>query len=370
MSSLWYRDYHEGRRGHLPIGRVWGALRTPLAIAFVPYLVSRVAMGLAAWAYLLAFGPGRPQDPGHLPFLQAWFSWDAVHYLDIARNGYRPPATSPTFSFFPGLPAVLHLALPLAGGSGAAALGVALLGGLAGLAVLAGLTASAFGEQVARRTAWVAAWWPLGFVWSAVYSEGIFLALAAGCFWAAWRGRPWLAAGLALAAGFFRPTAVGLALPMLALLRGRARWLAVAPVLGMGGVMALFWWISGDPLAYSHSQAVNHALPLGHPWQGLTHPGNEQREYAVGLLMLGFVGALCLLLPRLPSLRWPSALTVAGLVLPALVGGALASFGRYAMVAFPLFWVLQRLPGWALAVILGPSALVITVLAGSGRLAP
>jgi len=40
------------------------------------------------------------------------------------------------------------------------------------------------------------------------------------------------------------------------------------------------------------------------------------------------------------------------------------------MVAFPLFWVLQRLPGWALAVVLGPSALVITVLAGSGRLAP
>ena len=361
-------------RPALPVGvralaGPWRSARHAVALAALPYLASRLAMGVAAWIANGAWGFGRPQDPGHLAFLQAWFSWDAVHYIDIAKNGYRPPASSPTFSFFPGLPAVLHYPLLAFGGSGGAALAVALLGGLVGLAVLAGLTADAFGEGAAVRTAWVAAWWPVGFVWSAVYTEGIFLALAAGCFWAAWKGRPWLAAGLALVAGLFRPTAVGLALPLLVMLRGRQRLLALAPVVGVAVVMVYFFAISGDFFAYSHSQHVNHGLPIGRPWEALM-PGPQRGEWVFGLAMLAFVAILCLGLRHLDRLRRVSAVTVAGLLLPALAGGAIPSFGRYAMVAFPLYWVLQLLPGRVLALLLGPSALLVTVLAGSGRLTP
>jgi hypothetical protein len=340
--------------------------RRAFALAFIPYAISRLVLGTAAWVANATLPYGRPQDAQYPAVVQAWLAWDAQHYLQIAREGY-PPSTGVNAGFFPLLPLLLHVA----GGSEAASLAISFIAGLIGIAVLAGLTAALFGETVARRTAWVAAWWPLGFIWSAVYTEGLFLALAAGAAWAAWRRRAWLAAGLGALAGLLRPTGLFLSAPLWVLLHGRRRLLALAPVAGVALACGYLAWQTGDPLAYPHAQTSAHPVAPGRPLAALSALGSgDWLEPAVGLVLLVLVAVLVVALVRLPRWRGPALTTSAALLAPALLAGTLLSFGRYAMVAFPIFWSVQKARTGVLVATLAPTAVVITVLAGTGRLTP
>jgi hypothetical protein len=62
--------------------------------------------------------------------------------------------------------------------------------------------------------------------------------------------------------------------------------------------------------------------------------------------------------------------TIAALLLAPLASGSLASFGRYTMVAFPIYWAAQRVPAPVLALVGLPVTLAYTVLAATGRLTP
>src|SRR5439155_25034695 len=119
-------------------------IRRAVALAFIPYAVSRLAMGIAAWAANATLPYGRPQDARYPAAVPAWLAWDAQHYLHLARAGY-PPSHEVNAGFFPLLPLLLHAV----GAGVAAALLLSLLAGLAGLAVLTGLTLELYGEQVA-----------------------------------------------------------------------------------------------------------------------------------------------------------------------------------------------------------------------------
>lgn len=353
-----------------------GARRIPsrllglLGLVWLPFVTSRVAMFLVAWLYNALNAYGRPNDPlVYGPAWRAWLSWDGVHYLRLANVGYPVWTNSPENGYFPLLPLLIHLL----GGSAAAALALAAVAGLAGLAVLAGLTREVFDERVAARTAWVAAWWPVGFVWTAVYTEGLFLALAAGSLWAAWRGRVLLAVGLGFLAGTLRATGVGLVLPLLVLLpAGRARLAALAPLAGTACFAAYEWFRTGDALTFLHAQVAGR--PQLHPLRPLDLLASTDHggawELTVGLPILALVGMLVGVLVLERRWRLPSLAVVAGFLGPALAAGTLYSFGRYAMVSFPLYWALQKATTRWLVVIGVPAALIVTAASGSGRLTP
>ena len=119
--------------------------------------------------------------------------------------------------------------------------------------------------------------YPVGFVFTSLYSEGLFIALAAGSFLAATRGRPLLAGVLGgLATG---TRLMGLALlPALVLLlwRGRdPRSLArLAPLLLLPAAVGLYAlyldWAIGDPWAFTSAQADwNRDASLLGPLDGL-----------------------------------------------------------------------------------------------------
>jgi hypothetical protein len=338
-----------------------------LRIAFLPYLASRAALGLAAGLANVGMSYARPQDPRHPWPLQPWLSWDAVHYLRIAREGYPPAAQAADHGFFPLLPLLLRLL----GASDWAAVGLAFALGLAGLTVLAGLSAQVWDRRVAVRVAWIAAFWPAALIWSAVYTEGLFLALAAGCLWTAWRGHAPAAAILGAAAGLLRPNGLMLALPLLALLpAGRARLAALAPVLGAAAFAIYLWLLTGDALAFVGSQAAHHPLAVGRPLARLLTADPAQ---LVGLaFLLVAAGAGWWLWRRRELGRWRVAgpLTVGALLLAPLASGSLASFGRYTMLAFPVYWAVQRVPAPLLAMVAVPATLAYTVLAATGRLTP
>jgi hypothetical protein len=221
------------------------------------------------------------------------------------------------------------------------------------------------------RVAWVAAFWPAALILSAVYTEGLFLALAAGSLWAAWRARPRWAAGLGLAAGLLRPNGVMLALPLLVLLpAGRARLAALAPLVGAALFAAYLWLLTGEPLAFLGSQAANHPLAPGRPLARLVTPDSGE---LVGLaFLLVAVAAAAWLWRRRELGAWRRAgpLAVLALLAAPLASGSLASFGRYTMVAFPIYWAVQRLPAPLLAAVLVPATLAYSVLAGTGRFTP
>ena len=356
----------------LPRASAAESLRLGLRLSALPFAVSRLALFGVAWVANLVLPFGRPHDPHHPALAQAWLAWDAVHYLRLAHDGYPAAAGSVDGGFFPLLP----LLLSGVGAQPLPAMALAFVLGLCGLTVLTALTVRVLGAPAARRTAWVAAWWPEAFVWTAVYTESLFLALAAGALWAAWARRPWIAAGLGLAAGGLRPTGLLVAIPLLALLpAGRARLAALGPPAGAAAFLAYLWIRTGDPLSFLHSQTGHHRVQPGTPFLAglLSGPAYDRFDQLAGLAMLAGVGLLCWRLWHMAELRrWrlPALLTVGALLAPALLSGTLSSFGRYAMVAFPLFWVVQRMNLARLAPAAVTAALAFTLAAGSGRMTP
>jgi hypothetical protein len=161
----------------------------------------RVAFWLGTAATLL----WAPVGPGAEPRSRAWEPisdlvfgtfdhWDAEWFLTIARNGYDEVSAA----FFPLYPSLVAL------------LGSSLVWGTLLSLVAAGLGAwcvseiarARLGPDAARDTVLILALFPTAFVFTAVYSEGLFLLLTAASFLAAERGRPWLAGvagGLAVA---------------------------------------------------------------------------------------------------------------------------------------------------------------------------
>lgn len=299
--------------------------------------------------------------------------WDARWFLQIAMHGYEevPQAAA----FFPVYPAVVHGVAWLTGSILVAGVLVSLASGAVGAWLLAQIARPLLGARGAHDAVLYLALYPVGFVLTSLYSEGLFLALAAGSFLAAMRGRPLLAGVLG---GFATGTRlIGLALlPALALLlwRGRdprslARLVPLLLLPAAVGLYALYLdWAIGDPWAFTSAQADwnREASWLG-PLEGIKDavlsagrgardlldmpaagPGNEQR---VGLWNLShlalLVGALWLTWVawrRLgPAFGAYSAATLAIVLSAPAEGFPLVSLPRFLLADFPLFLALASL---------------------------
>jgi hypothetical protein len=125
--------------------------------------------------------------------------------------------------------------------------------------------------------------YPIAFVFTAAYSDGLFVALAAWSFLHAMRGRTMSASLLGAAAVLTRPTGVAL-LPALVLLlwpkRHAARaWLARSPLLLLPAALVAYCLYLrshfGDAFAFVHSEGsfwlrhVPATGPLGGLWDAL-----------------------------------------------------------------------------------------------------
>ncbi len=360
-----------GTAGHVVAPRPLASLAAGLRIALVPYLVSRVFFVAVAWIANLVLPYARYWDPQHPAAVEGLLGWDGLHYMAVARAGY--PAGSGQFnqSMFPLLPLLLRAT----GASDAAGVALALVLGLAGIGVMAGLTRAVWDDGVAGRTAWVAAFWPTGLIWSAVYSEGLFVALTAGCLWAAWRNRPVLAAALGFGAGLTRFSGAALLLPLAVLLpAGRARLAAAAPVAGLATFAAYLGFLTGDPLAVLRSETGHGHVALFQPWQGVISAAHQLHHVMPDLgaqlvlapVILALIGGLF----TLDRWRAPALALAAGLMGLPLLSGTLSSFARYAMVVFPIYWIAQRAPSWLLWAIGLPVAAAVTTWMATARMTP
>ncbi|HNT55472.1 MAG TPA: mannosyltransferase family protein [Anaerolineaceae bacterium] len=349
-------------------------LRRPFGAALAAFLALRLlSSGLAALTATLApvwIEVEAPHDPALLAQLEEggrmlqllaapWYRWDTVNYIEIAQHGYANQQNTIWPPLYPlliraGMGLGLH---PLAAAllaSNAAALGVFWL--------LYRLAAREWDATRARRTLLAVVIFPTAFFLVAGYSESLFLLLAVGSLSAA-RTRRWLLAGLlGAAATLTRHQGIFLALPLawegLQTLpqtrRQLPQWLIGLGLPGLamlGYGLYIHFGLGADWPWQTLSAGWNQHL--GWPWEGMI--GNLRALLAgapvgggtlffnltLALLSIGMLIAGARRLPVSHSLLgWALLLSV---LVKVQNDGLLGATARYALLIFPIFFVLGGL---------------------------
>jgi len=312
--------------------------------------------------------------------------WDAIWYLHLARHGYH---TLQDTGFFPLYPLLIRVASWPLRSTVVAGIGVSMVATLIGLVIVHRLTELEVGSRPAATSVKLLAFAPFAFYLSAVYTEGVFLALSAGTFYAARKGRWALAGILGGLASMSRVTGVVLIAPVLLLYlygpreglaganplpvraRGRAAALAsLAPryalraqllwsLLIPAGLAAFCAYTALRGFGFTATFRAQHTFwqhqfkgPLTGAWDGLVAAWHELKALLEGntaatyrspaILQLGVLVASVLALigvfRRLPIAYGTYVLL--GLLVPLsspTAGDPLRGLDRYASMMFPLF---------------------------------
>jgi hypothetical protein len=299
----------------------------------------------------------RPLNGGWHNFFLAGDRSDALWFLRIATDGYRPDDGSA--AFFPLYPAAIRLLSHLPGISpltAAILLSQACCWGA--LVVFHALSRREFGSIAARRATRYLALFPTAFFLFIPYTEAPFLLLSLLVFWYARRGEWWLVLLPAIAAGLTRSVAVALvpALLVEAILQGRgsvrqvaARIVGVAaPGLGIA-LYGLYWQVVHHDLRAPLRAQANWQRHLTSPLTtlkaALTSAWASQGYFLIDLLVVAV--AIAAIVIGIRVLR-PTylAYAVVSLLLPLCepwLPRPLMSMPRFVAVVFPTFWVLAWL---------------------------
>lgn len=343
------------------------------------YVLSRAMLSLVGVLALDTLDPGAADLFGNT-LAHLWCRWDCGWYQAIAAHGYsaaanpaQPGATS--LAFFPMLPLLMRW---LAAATGLGVLGAGLvISNLAFLAALVYVHRYALLVGATRTTAMLSVALlclvPQGFVFSAVYTESLFLLLLVAAMYHLRRGQ-YLGSGLA-AAALSATRATGVLFLVFALAHIVRRhgaglllrpWRNPAPFipvllapLGLFLWWAWCWHFTGD--AFAQASTVAH----GWGWRGGWLPdnlwshmhGNTEARFWVYASLVAF--ACITLLLRL-GLYEEFALCAA-IALLLWSGQVPNSLLRYFIVLFPasiaLAWHLDRRPV-AIAAVFASLALV------------
>jgi hypothetical protein len=348
-----------------------GRLRTPV----LAYVASRATVLVAMWLADVALPD--------LSFFDLAKRWDGVFYYDTARTGYPHElpmvdghAAKSTIAFFPLFPMAARVLAVLPGiGPLAAAVAISLLGGLVATLLVWRLAEAVWDRPTADRAAVLFAFFPGSFVFSIAYSEGLTLALCAGCLLLLHR-QQWLLAGVVAAlATATRPNALAL-VPAVAVaaflaIRSERRWSALlAPALAPLGFVAFQVFLrhhTGRWDAWTRTQSegwgqdVSLLATPNMVGDFLSRPFSDVNiTLSVAGAILGLAGFALLV-----RARPPAALLVftATILLLSLSSEALGVKPRFLLTAFPLVYGLARpLRREALSVAVGAEATILGTL--------
>jgi hypothetical protein len=296
-----------------------------------------------------------------------WQRWDAVWYTLIAEQGYHSNSLSVAFfPLYPILIRVLTIVLPL--NSIAAGLLVSSVAALIAFVLFYSFAEAEFGLPVAQLGLLYLAFFPTAFFLLAPYTESLFLVLALAALLVARSGRWELAGVFGGLAALTRPQGVLLALPLLIefFLQYRRKAVGWAHVANLLVVIAggLAFWIYliiefHNPMIWFQAQAYWHQSAM--PWESLYRAASVLLnardpvriayafpDFAMVFLFLGLsvwssfrlgiTFAAYMAIVILPPLFSPTTFAP---LLP------LASFSRYAVVAFPGMILLALIPAQA-----------------------
>jgi hypothetical protein len=366
-------------------------------------LVSIRAAFWAATAFALLWAP-LPTDAlpgtgaygawGDL-FFGAFAQWDAQWFVKVAAHGYDPTSAA----FFPLYPALVHGLAWVFRSELVAGTLLSLASAGAAAWALHELARPLLGRGGARDAVLYLALFPTAYVFTAVYSDALFLALSTGAFLAALRGRSWTSGVLGGLAVASRLVGIALLPALLYLLWPRREKQALRPLPllllpGAVGLYALYLHHAvGDWMAWRHAQTgwerESGALgPLTGLWWAIQAAGHGARDLLLHLPSgLAFTQAdqvelwnvfSLVLFAALVWLTWVawrrlgpafglySAATLVVILWAPSKGFPLVSLPRFAMDDFPVVLALAALtrgrPAWRQGLLIGFGA--ATAVAG------
>ena len=247
-----------------------GSLATSARAALAPLLLSRLWVGWFAYLGSARRGYRSPVFKGWVglpdPVLNPWTLFDSRYYLEIADHGYR----AVTATFFPLYPLLLRLAGTDPPAQAAWGIALSTLAFGVGLTLLHRLTELDHGTRAAHLAVWLLAFHPLSAVFSAVYSDALFLALLLATWllvrrdhWG-WAVLPALLAGMTRNSGLVVAAALAVEWWLRRGWEGPPRWRALltvlAPLAGLLGVEAYLGHRFGNALAGVTSQQAYGCL--------------------------------------------------------------------------------------------------------------
>ena len=289
------------------IGKVLIAARFNQTVreVLIDFAATRIAIVVIAELAAVIIGQRagtHVQESSHV-LLAVWGRWDAVHYLDIATQGYQ----GTDMAFFPLYPLLIRLVGALAGNHLIAGLLISSASFFLGLLYLYKLLEHEYDRAVARRAIFYVSIFPTAVYFTAVYTESLFFMLTVASFYYMREHRWWIA-GLS---DFWRRLpgsreSCCSSLPDGVVGRAKVRqnvgslgiFAAALIPLGLGVYMAYLWVLRADPLYFSHVQ-IHWNRHLAPPWvsminafEKLVHAGgaqaaHESLEVAFTLLMIG-----------------------------------------------------------------------------------
>jgi hypothetical protein len=322
----------------------------------IDFVATRVAVIVIAELAAVIIGQRagtHVQESRHV-LLAVWGRWDAVHYIDIATQGYQ----GTDMAFFPLFPFLIRIVGSLAGSHLVAGLLISNVSFFFGLLFLYKLLEHDYDRSVARRAIFYVSIFPSAIFFSAVYTESLFFMLTVASFYYMRSHRWWLAGAIGFFAALSRVEGILLIVPFFiewwgeyrsSPSRGVLNLLASALIpLGLSVYMAYLWVLRADPLYFSHVQTHWHRH-FAMPWVSVVNSvekivhatasqtvANESLEIAFTLLMVA------VLLAGWNELR-PSYTTYLALsILVPMSTSSLMSMPRFALVLFPMFAILAR----------------------------
>ncbi len=356
-----------------PSAAVLPSWTLPWRRVLAPWLATRALLFVFAWISLIVLAPDASPEHWRVfpdwPALDGWSRWDSGWYASIILKGYYfTPGEPCNVNFFPLYSWIAGLvSLPLrllTTADRAFHIGGVLVSLSAFWCALAGLWrlgTPLWGDDKARRAAWLIACFPFSLFFSAVYTESLFLALSV---WAFVFGleRRWALASLFIGlSALTRVTGpvVGLALGIefaFAHWGDRQRWRRDAPWLLASAVplLTLMTWFHvrfGNAFVVMHTYTkVWDKKPGLRPLIDVLNSIRSSSEPVATrfqnlLYVLVLFGSLALVLRARKHLT-PGliAYAVASVGIVAFTG--FTSAGRYTAVLFPAFG--------AASVLLGP----------------
>lgn len=364
--------------------RIAGFTVSDITVIVGCFVASRVLLTVVG-ILLLQSHPGTYNSPMQTYPIEAslpnlYVRWDSFWYLQMAQHGYsvlttllQPGATS--YAFYPVYPALIWLVSTISGLSAEwSGVLVSNTSFLAALFVIFALAEQWSADKaIAGLTVALLSFVPEGFIFSAVYTESIFLLLASSAMLLYERKQNALAGIVAALAAASRSNGILLVVYFgFTLLRERGLpgalrfWeqperhlpIVIAPL----GLFA-FWWFAmlttGDAFAQKSTMVHGWHWAVDLPWKNVIHhlTGPDARSSVLmGSSLVAFAASLTLL-------RRDAWVLFAYCLVNFLLfwtGNLSNSLLRYSIVLFPIFFGLSRV----LAHRLVPAALVLFAFIG------
>lgn len=343
----------------------WSAAAFVGVATAVWIVVAASAAWLSASRWLLraqwAFFPGRPWFGGWVRFDGDWYGLIALH-----GYSYRPGHRS-AIAFFPAYPLLMRAIGAITGNVYLAGIVITVGCGLAAAVFFERWAAELIGRNAARTGLVLLLVYPYAFyLYGAVYSDALFLAVAIGAFLLVEHDHPVAAGLLGIVATAGRPVGAVLVLGLVVRVlerRGRddvsagIRSLPFGPVAGvllalagLGAWSGYLWQRFGDPFAFVAVERGWGQEPGLRTWFKAQFFDDLGKIHDVPhtLLYLAHPMAMLLALALVP-LVWRrlgkgyGVYTATVLLVPAISTSNFWSMGRYALAAFPCFAVAGEL---------------------------